>query len=304
VIDWADPNAASASSKKMVLLLGGLLAAFALVIAYVVFREMMNSKVLFRSSLEKLTVFPVIGEIVYNRKRRKKASDIGTSLVTEQFRRLATALGIFNGAAGQKRIMVTSHLPNEGKTYVSSHLAHALALSGKKVILLDLNLHGPQIAKVFDLQASGGAKDLLLGKAKWNEMLQRTWLPLLDVLPAGGISPNSMELLLPEKLNQLLHALEQEYDLVVVDTPPIELSTDAYAIGACCDTTLFVVRHGVTPQNIIRKMDENPRLDHIKSLNIVFNDIRGRGILKRYYGFGFGYGKEKYYRRNAYLKPK
>jgi capsular exopolysaccharide synthesis family protein len=302
VVDWADPNAAAAKSKKMVFLLGGLMAAFALGIAYIVLREMMNSKVLFRSSLEKLASFPVIGEIVYRKTPPKIHSEVADTQAVEQFRRLATAMGLFNGVAGPKKIMVTSHLPNEGKTYVSSHLAHALALSGKKVMLLDLNLHRPEISKVFDLQSGAGAKDVLQGSAKWNDALQQTSLPLLQVLAAGGFSQNAIGLLLPEKLNHLFQTLEQEYDLVVVDTPPIELSTDAYAIGACCDTTFFVVRHGITPGNLIRKMDENPRLDHISNLNIVFNGIKGRGLLKRYYGFGFGYGKEKYYQKKAYLK--
>ncbi|RPD47276.1 GumC family protein [Paracnuella aquatica] len=303
VVDWADPKSAVASSKKIIFLLGGLLAAFALGIAYIISKEVMSSNLLFRSSVEKLTTLPVIGEIVYRKAASKRYTGMGTPVVTEDFRRLATALGLFNGATGQKRVMVTSHLPNEGKTYVSSHLALALALSGKKVMLLDLNLHAPEIAERFELQSQIGAKEVLQGKAKWNEALQKTSLPLLHVLPAGQGGGDAMELLLPEKLHPLFQALEQAYDLVVIDSPPIELSTDAYAIGASCDATVVVVRHGVTPTNIIRKMDENPRLAHISNLNIVFNGIKGRGMLKRYYGFGFGYGKEKFYLQKAYAKP-
>jgi Mrp family chromosome partitioning ATPase len=93
-------------------------------------------------------------------------------------------------------------------------------------------------------------------------------------------------------MNDLMADLKSRYDFIVLDMPPLELSADAYAMSRFADATLLVVRHGNTPRNLLKKLDENIELQHLKDVRIVLNGVKARGFPRRYFGYGFGYGHE------------
>jgi capsular exopolysaccharide synthesis family protein len=304
IIDWAEASVASVSSKRILVLAASLIAAFALGILYVIFKEIFNSKILFRSEIEKLTSTPVVAEIIFE----KYSSPIIfqnklNTAVAEQFRQMHVSLGWLNGQdrpASKQKALITSSMPNEGKTFISVNFAASLALSGKKVLLVDLNLRSPQTTVLFNFGQAKSIKDFLQGTTGVQEIIHKTQYEHLDVIPAGARTNNSLELLVQNKLNDLFKVLEQYYDYIIIDAPPVELATDAYILSQYCDVTLFVIRHQITPKAIVQRMDDNTRLEQIQNLKIIFNGIKGRGIVKKFYGYGYGYGKEKVFKDNIY----
>jgi capsular exopolysaccharide synthesis family protein len=299
IIDWAEASSAKVSSKKAIFFLGSVVAAFALGIIYILYREALSNKILFRSTIEKLTTSPVIGEIFFAKKSNHFLKTSDRSLL-EQFHRLQAAIGLFSNQNQLKRVLITSNLPNEGKSFISSHFAASLALAGKRVALVDMNLQRPEDSNQLALKREKGLIEYLQGKSEVKEIIHQSEVKLMDIVPAGGSAVNSVKLLTPEKLHELFSYLDQHYEYIILDTPPVELATDAYILAVHCDVKLCIVRYGITPQKIIRKMDQNPTLSQVEDLLIVFNGVKGRGLVKKYFGFGYGYGKEEKYTNRAY----
>lgn len=301
VIDWAEASVATVSSNRFIILIGSIVAAFALGLAFIFFKENLNSKILFRSEVESITAIPVIAEVIYKKRSSPLVFQNKAGLaVIEQFRRLQTALGLLNSQAGSQKVLVTSSLSNEGKSFISSNLAASIALSGKRVALVDSNLRNPEVSSVFQLSSEKGLADFLQGKADLQEVITATQVSNLDVIPAGARVGNPMELLLSKNMNDLFSQLEQYYDYIIIDTPPVELATDAHALSRFCDISLYVVRFGVTPGSVLKSLDEDLNLKQMQNLGIVLNGIKGRGFVSKYFGYGYGYGKEKVYKDRFY----
>lgn len=301
IIDWAEPRTAKVSAKEPIFFLGAIVAAFALGIVYIILREVLSNKILFRSYIESMTVAPVVGEIFFAKKANKYMTTPDRQ-VYEQFHRLQASLGLFNNQNQQKRILITSTLPNEGKSFVSKYFAVSLALTDKRVILVDANLQQSDMSTTAGRETEVGLIGYLQGKFNVEAIIQTTDVSMLDRISAGGRTDNSITLLSSERLNELFTFLSQHYEYIVVDTPPIELSTDAFVLNAHSDLMLYIIRHGVTAKKIIRKIDINTGLNQVNDLKIIFNGIKGRGVLKKYFGFGYGYGREEKYTYRIYSK--
>jgi capsular exopolysaccharide synthesis family protein len=300
VVDWADASIGKKSSKKLLPLIGSLVLAFAAGVAFIFYKEDLSSKVLFRTEAESLLPFPVAGEIHYGADRTPivVGNDVQTA-AAEQFRYLQAALDLFNRSHRHRKILVTSGTSGEGKSFVSSNLAASLALAGKKVALLDLNLYHPGLSAVFKAGAKGGLSDFLAGRAELTGLVQPMSYKNLDLVPAGSGTAHSLGLLLGDRLADLLAYLEKHYDYTIIDTPPVERATDAYVLAQYADISLLVVRHGVTPKNLLRRITGTAKLEQVRNLHVIFKGVKGRGWIKKYYGYGFGYGIE-----NKYAHPK
>jgi capsular exopolysaccharide synthesis family protein len=293
VVDWADASIGKKSSKKLLPLAGSLVLALAAGVAFVFFKEELSSKVLFRTEIESLVPFPVAGEILYSEVRMPNgAGDEVPATVAEPFRRLQVSLDLFNRDHRHRKILVTSATLHEGKSFISSSLAASLALAGKKVALLDLDQYQPGLSAAFKLGQKKGLNDFLLGKAELAEVVHATLHKNLDVVPAGSGTGNSPGLLLHDRLADLLGHLAKHYDYTVMDTPPLERATDAQLLSGYADITLLVIRHGVTPKHLLRRLTSYAKPGQMPNPNVVFNGVKGRGWIKKYYGYGYGYGIE------------
>jgi Mrp family chromosome partitioning ATPase len=137
--------------------------------------------------------------------------------------------------------------------------------------------------------------DYLENKADITEIIKTGGVKNLYVLPAGTASVNATELLLNGNLKELFTYLESKFDLVLIDTAPVDPVTDAYVLSPFCDKTLFVIRHDYTPRAMVQLLDENNKVKALRNPAIVFNGIKKRGFMKGGYGFGHGYGYEYVY---------
>ncbi len=301
VIDKAEASVTPVSPKKIIVLAAAMLLAFVLGFAYVSAKEMLNNKVLFRSEIEAATHIPIVAEITKVRgKQALIINDPKQLFVVEQFRQLRAAIGLYGKHVERKKLLITSSVSGEGKSFISTNLALSLALSGKKVVLLDMDLRNPNTSDVFDLNDQKGVAEFLEGEYEPYECIHKTDYKNLFVVPAGSASINPTELLLKGDLQKLFTYLQEVFDFIIVDTSPVDPVTDAYILSEYCDATLFVVRHNYTPKAMVQLLDENNKIKALKNLNIVFNGLKPRGFMKKGFGFGFGYGYDYVYGEKVY----
>ena len=273
-------------------------------VAYVVFKEMMSKKILFRSEIEESTDLPVIGELSYLKGNKylslKKPEDLP---IIEQFRQLDAQLGLYSRTFRKKKILVTSSLSGEGKSYVSKNLALSLAQTGKRVILLDMDFRKPNTTKDFNLKEHKGIVDYLKGEAYIDELIVASeTVPNLYILPAGTKGEDHTQLLLNGKLESLFEKLSESYDYVIMDSAPIGLVSDANLLAEFSEITLLVVRHDFTPKKIIQKLDQNQVDKNLKHAGIVFNGLKKRGFVNEDSGYGYGYNQN--YGYGAYAQER
>jgi len=293
LVDKAESSSYPVSPKKSIILLGSLLGALVTGVAFILAKEVFNSKILFRSDIETASTLPILGEVVYDdSKKILVVSGNGRSFAEEQFRQIRTSLNYLGNPAKTKKIMITSSVAGEGKSFIAANLALSLAAAGRKVVLVDLDLYMPQIAGIFGVSNEAGITDYLTGKKDTDHIIKKaSTAENLFIVPAGSsINGNLSELLLNGKSQKLLDYLETVFDVVIVDTTPVLAITDAYIISSWCDATVYVIRHAFTPKIHVQRLDDNAELHRLKNTGIVFNGVKKRGLGKYGFGFGFGYG--------------
>jgi capsular exopolysaccharide synthesis family protein len=267
-------------------------------------KDKISGKIKFRSEINQITNIPVIGEVIYD----QRASNIidqtrSRSFVHEQFRQIRTSLRHSERIlGGMRRLMVTSSIEGEGKSFVAGNIAVSIANSGKKVALIELDLYQPKLYDMLDSDVSFGITDYLLGNTTKDKIIEATSIKNLFFLPAGNLIESPSELLLSEKLAIFLNELEEEFDVLIIDTPPLKPISDAYEIAVMCDYVIFVVRHDFTPKSNVKMVEDEFAAHLINNVGIVFNGIKKRGYGKFSYGYGYGYGFDDRMRYEQYGK--
>ncbi len=176
------------------------------------------------------------------------------SQMAESYRALRTSLLLSNLGAPPKVIMVTSALPQEGKTTTSINCAVVLAQKGIRVLLIDADLRRPSIHKTLGMGPRSGLSNVLTGSATLEQAITRsTVLPNLNILPAGTPPPNPAELLASTNMRDVLEQLRGQYDHIVVDTPPTLSVTDAVVLSPRADAIVLVIRSGQTTKQALRR---------------------------------------------------
>ncbi|HWY38503.1 MAG TPA: polysaccharide biosynthesis tyrosine autokinase, partial [Bacteroidia bacterium] len=164
------------------------------------------------------------------------------SLIAEAFRSLRTNLQFISNEQGTKVVALTSTISGEGKTFVAINLAGIIAYSGKKVIILDLDMRKPKIHKGFGTTNEKGMSTILINKHGIAECVNRSNLPDLDFITAGPIPPNPSELIISPRMDEVLAELKAKYDIIVIDNPPIGLVTDGISMISKADYPIYVFR--------------------------------------------------------------
>ncbi len=227
----------------------GLLLGLMLGFGAAVLRDVLDTRIRSRADIAAITHIPVIGDIPDDPEAKKDPllkGDDKLSPRAEPFRTLRTNLQFLDVEGNPRSFVITSSLPSEGKTTVSSNLAVTLAETGAKVALVDADLRKPRLAEYLGIEGAVGLTDLLIGKATFENALQRWGRRQLFVLPAGQIPPNPSELLGSKAMDQVLHTLSEHFDYVLVDAPPTLLVTDAAVVSKATGGILLVTAAGKT----------------------------------------------------------
>ena len=197
----------------------------------------------------------------------------------ESFRSLRTAIQVASHGGRLRSLLVTSPLFGEGKSTVAYNTAIAFALAGKKVLLLDADMRKPIQHHLFDRPCSPGLSDVLDGTATTAAVIHRhRMVPSLSLLPAGSETAASAELLESDKFNVLLATLSQEFDLVIADSPPILLVSDARILSEKFGATLAVVRAEQTTKTVLKSLTSVLELSGSRAVGLVLNGVDTNSI--------------------------
>jgi capsular exopolysaccharide synthesis family protein len=287
IIDRAESFNSSMISPKsrqnytMALILGLLLPAFLILLI-----DSLNNKIIDKKDIEKGTKVPVIGFISHNNLQTEiPVKERPGSTLAESFRSVRTNLKYFLKEEQNPVISVSSTISSEGKTFISANLAIIIALNGKKVLLVGLDLRKPRIHKIFGINNETGISNYLIGQEKFENIIFQTEIENLWYAPSGPVPPNPAELIDSLLMKEFIIKAKRQFDYIIIDTPPIAFVTDALLHSTLTDFYLFVVRQRYTSKNTLGLIEELRQNGSIKSLGIVINDISLTG----YYGYGLRY---------------
>ena len=300
IIDQAFAVFTPVKPNKRSIHLLAILAGIGLPALFIFMLEVVNDKVTTRFDIEKITQAPVLGEVghsyadnalVVNRTNR--------GMVAEQFRIIRSNLQYVLNKIDKPVILVTSSFSGEGKSFVTTNLGAVLALAGKKTIVIEFDIRKPKILTGLGLTKKQGVTNYLLGKADIKDL--PVLVPGYDnlfVLSCGPVPPNPSELLLESRVDDLFNYLTENFDVVLIDTAPVGMVSDAMTLGKFANCTLYIVRQGHTYKKQIALIDEFYREGKLPKVSIVINDVKVKPGYGYYgygrYGYGYGY-KSNYY---------
>lgn len=206
------------------------------------------------------------------------------SASSEAIRTLRTNIQFSLSANNAKTFMITSSLPGDGKSFVSSNLSVAFAMTDLKVLIIDCDMRKGRLHKVFDVSNEKGLSNLLLDDLKnIKKYIIKTKINNLSIIPIGIIPPNPSELLNSEKFSKLVETLKQSYDLIIFDTPPIESVTDPLIIAKYVDEAVIVTSYKITPMEDLIESKKALEASGVKIAGVVINKMENRKGSKYYY---------------------
>lgn len=237
----------------------GLLLGVGLGVAQALIRDRIDTSFRSREQLARATGFPVLA-MLQEQSGSKRTPILlprgGRSSLAESLRHLRTNLRFVDAASPVRVLVVSSSVESEGKSTISANLAQSFAETGRRVLLIDADLRRPRLESYLDLEPSAGLTSVLIGEAGLHDVTQEWGPDGLEVLASGPIPPNPNELLGGPVMEQLLRTARQDYEMVVIDTPPILPVADALIVAAVADGAILVVRHGrTTAEQVARSLE-------------------------------------------------
>lgn len=291
IVNEPESSQGPVSPKKNIIYSFAIIMALSLAILCIVIKHLLNSKILSKSDIEDLTDFPVVGEISLTKANNFFVIEPGKrSLISEQFRKLRTSLWYMGITGEKKKILITSTIAGEGKSFITINLGLALALADKKVILLELDLINPTLSDKLNTPNEMGITNFLKGECDEASIIKESSVNNnLSIISSGLLPDNPSELIMNGKIKELFSYLEDKFDYIIVDTAPVIALSDAYILTPFCDTTLYIVRHNYTPKAGLKQLDENNKIYELKNVRIVYNGIDQKKFGKSAYSNAYNY---------------
>lgn len=283
------------SPTPAIIYLMALAAGLIIPILIILLIDLFNDKVTTRNDITRNTQAPIVAEIGHSDNSNVLLFGEQTrSVIAEQLRILRTNLQFLMGDKMKtSTILVTSSFSGEGKSFVSTNLAGAMAISGKKTVILEFDLRKPKIMTGLGLNKAHGLTNFLVGSMDLEDLIIPVKsVPNLFVIPCGPVPPNPSEILLSPNTEKLFSWLKDNFDVVVIDSAPVGLVSDGVTLSAFADMTLYVVRQRYTFKKQLLMIDELYRQKKLPKMGILVNDVIAEGA-KGYYGYGagrYGYG--------------
>jgi capsular exopolysaccharide synthesis family protein len=274
----------------------GAISGLIISLAFVAMGYIFNNKINSQSELERLVAAPVLGAIPYYSKVKYKKSKLVVSQspkssVSEAFRAIRTNIQ-FLGIHGDKKIIsVTSTVGSEGKTFFASNLGHVISMSGKKVVLVDVDLRKPKVHTVFDHEnGMKGVSTFLIGEYPIQECILHSQADHFDFIPAGPVPPNPSELITSKQFDAMLDELKKLYDIVIVDTPPVGLVTDGMLIMEKADLPVYVFRADFSKRTFTKTLQKVKNTHKFHNITVVLNALKTTSDRDYgYHKYGYGY---------------
>jgi capsular exopolysaccharide synthesis family protein len=290
---YADENPISPNKQKIYL--GFIIISFLPTVLFILYQYLFNNVIFSRKNLEKKLLAPILG-IVPSYNDKMPASTIVVdknpkSAISESLRSIRTNSEFMLTKKQHQIYGVTSTVSGEGKTFFAINYAAILAMSGKKVIVLDLDMRKPKIHIGFNVPNNLGISSVLSGSEDYKETIKQSTVKNLDFITAGPIPPNPNELLLKKEFDILVDSLFEDYDVIMADNPPIGLVSDANVVFRRCDLSIYVVRAGYTKESVVDGINQLYQKRIYDNFSVVMNDVNNSNTYGQYgYGNSYGYG--------------
>lgn len=300
IVDEALADAIPVSPKGKMIYLVALILGVALPVAVIYIIELFKYKIEGRADVEKITSLPIVGDVPFSENKSSEGAIVvhenQNDLMAETFRNVRTNV-LYMMKSNEKVILVTSTTTGEGKTFIASNLAVSLALLGKKIVIVGLDIRKPGLNKVFQLSRKEQGISQFLANPEHTDLMSLVQVsninPNLSILPGGPIPPNPTELVARESLPQAIDILKKHFDYIILDTAPIGMVTDTQLISRVANASIYVCRADYTHKadyTLINELGEQKKLPNLCTI------INGLDMKKKKYGYYYGYGKYgKYY---------
>ena len=300
IVDEALADAIPVSPKGKMIYLVALILGIALPVVVIYIIELLKYKIEGRADVEKITSLPIVGDVPLSEDKGKEESIVvhenQNDLMAETFRNVRTNV-LYMMKSNEKVILVTSTTTGEGKTFIASNLAVSLALLGKKIVIVGLDIRKPGLNKAFQLSRKEQGISQFLANPEHTDLMSLVQVsninPNLSILPGGPIPPNPTELVARESLPQAIDILKKHFDYIILDTAPIGMVTDTQLISRVANASIYVCRADYTHKadyTLINELGEQKKLPNLCTI------INGLDMKKKKYGYYYGYGKYgKYY---------
>jgi capsular exopolysaccharide synthesis family protein len=266
------------------------------------FKNLLNNTITGTTDITKETNVPILGEIGHNTTGKTVVAEQNSrTALAEQFRALRTNLQFLLKGKEQQIVMLTSSASGEGKSFLTINLGSTLAISNKKVVLVELDLRKPKLSKELEIPNETGFTDYLISKCRKEEIVKPTSVhPNLFLISSGTIPPNPAELLLNSEVDDLFAWLKTKFDYIIVDTPPAGVVIDAVLISRLANASIYVIRQKYTLKHQLQIVNDFKQNEKLPNLSIIVNDVQlnkryGYGYKYGYhYGYGYGYNSDYY----------
>lgn len=301
IVDEALADAIPVSPKGKMIYLVALILGVALPVAVIYIIELFKYKIEGRADVEKITSLPIVGDVPFSENKSSEGAIVvhenQNDLMAETFRNVRTNV-LYMMKSNEKVILVTSTTTGEGKTFIASNLAVSLALLGKKIVIVGLDIRKPGLNKAFQLsRKEEQGISQFLANPEHTDLMSLVQVsninPNLSILPGGPIPPNPTELVARESLPQTIDILKKHFDYIILDTAPIGMVTDTQLISRVANASIYVCRADYTHKadyTLINELGEQKKLPNLCTI------INGLDMKKKKYGYYYGYGKYgKYY---------
>ena len=275
--------------------------------AYIILKELLNTTIRGERDVLKITNIPVLGTIRHADDSNVKVQTIEKpkSLFTEGFRLIRSRVEFIAKRKTDISVLVTSAESGDGKTHFAINLSGVYSLVSDRVVLVDMDIRNPKLSEKLGYKGAKGLVHVLIGEATLDEVIIKDDKELgFHFLPAGIIPPNPAELVRSEEMMNVLGELKKRYDYRIIDTSPLGLVSDAYALTGIADVNLLITRVFKSDKSFFQNFIEQVQQDNVNNPYIVLNDLQvpKKGKTGHYgkYGYGkYGYGNTHYYHQQS-----
>jgi tyrosine-protein kinase Etk/Wzc len=290
IIDPAKSDYEPYKPNKVVIILAGIALGVFMPWLFIYLRELFNVRILSKEDITKRTKVTILGEIGSAPDNQVLVVEQNSrTFLAEQFRALRTNLQFVLSNDQPNVIMIASSMSGEGKSFITLNLANVLALSGKRVVMIELDLRKPRLSANIGMDHNFGFTNYVISSSlQAFDIIKPTQSENVYIIPSGPEPPNPAELLLNERLGILLNELKNSFDYIIVDTAPIGLVSDAQLIEKYTDISLYITRQGYTYKAQIDILNDLVVNKKFRKAYLVINDINQRKA--GYYGYGHTYG--------------
>lgn len=297
----SEPKGLKKKAMLMLAVIAGMFLAPILIYMLRITRNKFRSK----DELESLTKIPVLGEVCTSRSgQRLVVKPGGSSSVAELFRLIRTNLQFILSDQSDKVVLMTSTKSGEGKSFISINLASSLAMLGKRVVLVGMDIRAPKLSEYLDIHSRYGLTEYLSNsEITLNDIIIHQPLQEgMDIIVAGPVPPNPSELLLTDRVDKLFEKLREMYDYIIVDSAPVGMVSDTFALARISDATIYVCRANFTTLRDVKYFNSIYSEDRLNKMALVVNGTNSRS------GYGYGYGdthvERKWYQKIFKRKKK